>query len=452
MCNALRLYFRRENTVRRYKAIHRFLHIKTYVCENKISSRRASNERPYGIVQTVAILRSGMICFLILQTVYTNWERRLAVLQNCANNYNAIYTNWSIYMFNITELLKNEISVWERLKNCKKPVVLYGMGDGADKVLAAFDRYGIKASAVIASDDFVRGQKFHDFTVKKLSDVETEFGDIIIALCFASQLPDVMEHITKISEKHETLVPSVPVFGNKLFDNDFITENKEQIESTYSLLADDLSKKVYENILKFYCTGRIDLLPPVTTDKDEAFGNILNLSENESYVDLGAYNGDTIDEFLHYTNGSYKRIIAFEPNAKNFEKLKLHCKGMANVSLWQLGSYSKNTELIFNNKSGRNSAISDKGVATKVATVDTILCGMAAGYIKADVEGADMETLIGMQKTMENCKPKLNFSAYHRFEDIFRLALYIHSVNPDYKIFLRHHPYIPAWDTNLYCI
>mgnify|MGYP000779423532 FL=1 len=110
-------------------------------------------------------------------------------------------------MFNITELLKNEISVWERLKNCGKPVVLYGMGDGADKVLAAFDRYGIKASAVIASDDFVRGQKFHDFTVKKLSDVETEFGNIIIALCFASQLPDVIEHITKISENTKHLFP-----------------------------------------------------------------------------------------------------------------------------------------------------------------------------------------------------------------------------------------------------
>ena len=63
MCNALRLYFRRENEVRRYKTIHRFLHIKTYVCEHKISSRRASNERPYRIVQTVAMLRSGIICF-----------------------------------------------------------------------------------------------------------------------------------------------------------------------------------------------------------------------------------------------------------------------------------------------------------------------------------------------------------------------------------------------------
>lgn len=135
------------------------------------------------------------------------------------------------------------------------------MGDGADKVLAAFDRYGIKASAVIASDDFVRGQKFHDFTVKKLSDVETEFGNIIIALCFASQLPDVIEHITKISEKHETLVPSVPVFGNKLFDNDFITENKEQIESAYSLLADDLSKRFMKTFWNFTTQAELTSSP-----------------------------------------------------------------------------------------------------------------------------------------------------------------------------------------------
>ena len=92
MYNALRLYFRRENEVRRYKTIHRLLHIKTYVCENKISSRRASNERPYGIVQTVAILRSGMICFLILQTVYTNWERRLAVRASNERPYRIVKT------------------------------------------------------------------------------------------------------------------------------------------------------------------------------------------------------------------------------------------------------------------------------------------------------------------------------------------------------------------------
>ena len=202
------------------------------------------------------------------------------------------------------ELLENTQSVWERLKTCGKPVVLYGMGDGADKVLAAFEKYGIEASGVMASDDFVRGQSFHGFRVKKLSELEQEFGDFVIALCFASQLPDVMAHIKEVAQKHRTLVPSVPVFGDILFDRGFIEKYREGIEAAYDTLEDDLSRRVYENVIKFYLTGEIGLLDEITTDKDEAFGNILRLGNNELYVDLGAYNGDTIDEFLSYSGGS----------------------------------------------------------------------------------------------------------------------------------------------------
>ena len=68
-------------------------------------------------------------------------------------------------------IFNNLTSVWKHLKTDTKPVVLYGMGDGADKVLNAFEHFGITASAVMASDDFVRGQSFHGFKVKKLSEV-----------------------------------------------------------------------------------------------------------------------------------------------------------------------------------------------------------------------------------------------------------------------------------------
>ena len=349
-------------------------------------------------------------------------------------------------------IFNNLTSVWTRLKTDNKPVVLYGMGDGADKVLRAFEHFGIKASAVMASDDFVRGQSFHGFKVKKLSEVEEEYGDFNIALCFASQLDDVMNTIKSVAAKHTTLVPSVPVFGENMFDDNFITENREDIETSYSLLSDGLSKKVYENVLKFYYTGELSLLDEITTDKNEAFNNILRLGNNEVYVDLGAYNGDTIDEFLHYCGGSYRKIIAFEPNSKNFAKLQAHCENLRNIDLWQLGAYNRNTVLTFNNKAGRNSAIAENGTETRVACVDSILCGISASYVKADVEGADFETLLGMKNTLQNFKPKLNFAAYHRFEDIFRLPILINRINPEYKIFLRHHPYIPAWDTNLYCI
>lgn len=341
-------------------------------------------------------------------------------------------------------------SVWNNLKTCGKPIVLYGMGDGADKVLAAFEKFGIKASAVMASDEFVRGQSFHDLRVKKLSEIEAEYGDFVIALCFASQLPEVMDNIKAVAQRHKLLVPSVPVFGDIIFDEAFMRENEENFRFARGLLADELSRKVFDNILEFYYTGEIGLLDEITTDKDEAF-KILNLGDNEVFVDLGAYNGDTIDEFLRYCGGSYRKIVAFEPNGKNFEKLKAHCEGMERVELWQLGAWSENTVLTFNNKAGRNSAIASDGVRTRVASVDSVLCGTRADYIKADVEGADFETLLGMKKTLKS-KPKLNFSAYHRFEDIYRLPILINQLNPDYKIYLRHHPYIPAWDTNLYCV
>lgn len=347
-------------------------------------------------------------------------------------------------------LIMTKESVWNNLKTCGKPIVLYGMGDGADKVLAAFTKFGITASAVMASDEFVRGQRFHDFRVKRLSEIEKEYGDFVIALCFASQLPEVMNNIKAVAQKHKLLVPSVPVFGNIIFDDDFISENGDNFKTARNLLADELSRRVFDNILRFYYTGEIRLLEEITTDKDEAF-RILNLGDNEVYVDLGAYNGDTIDEFLHYSCGSYRKIVALEPNEKNFQRLKAHCEDMDRVELWQLGAWRKNTVLTFNNKAGRNSAIADKGVHTRVAAVDSILCGTRAGYIKADVEGADFETLLGMKKTLKS-KPKLNFSAYHRFEDIFKLPILINQLNPEYKIYLRHHPYIPAWDTNLYCV
>ena len=36
-------------------------------------------------------------------------------------------------------------------------------------------------------------------------------------------------------------------------------------------------------------------------------------------------------------------------------------------------------------------------------------------------------------------------------EDIFALPLQVHSLCPDYKLYLRRYPYIPAWDLNLIC-
>ena len=50
--------------------------LRSIVC---IAHGRAGDIRPYRIVKIIAMLRLGIICFLTLQTIYTNWGRRLAV-------------------------------------------------------------------------------------------------------------------------------------------------------------------------------------------------------------------------------------------------------------------------------------------------------------------------------------------------------------------------------------
>ncbi|MEF2919356.1 MAG: FkbM family methyltransferase [Acutalibacteraceae bacterium] len=354
-------------------------------------------------------------------------------------------------MTKIEEKLK-EYNIWRYLKNCNKPIIIYGMGNGADKVLKLFDHYGITCSGITASDDFVRGQKYRDFTVKKLSYFKEKYEDFIIALAFGTQIPEVMEHIKNLSYQHTILVPNVPVFGDEVFDDAFIEKNAEKIWSAYNLLKDSRSKAVFENAIKFYYSGKLEYLWNCTDHKNEVFNNVLCLTNKEYYIDLGAYRGDTIQELISY-GGGYNKIIALEPDPKNYKKLTQYISDKNNITAYQKTIWRKNCTLLFANQGGRNSAIGFTGTAIKAVTVDHLAEEMEnVTYIKMDVEGAEKQAICGAVKTLSEKKPKLNIAAYHTFEDLFDLILLIHSINPEYQFYLRHHPYIPLWDTNLYCI
>lgn len=338
-------------------------------------------------------------------------------------------------------------NVWTALEKSAHPIVLYGMGNAADRVLDEFSRRGISAAGVMASDDFCRYQDFRGFTVKKESDFIHELGDFTVALCFGSSLPDVMEHIYAVAGRHTLLVPNIPVAGDRLMDDDFIERHRADIIRAYDLLADERSREVFTGALHFLYTGRLDYLRAVESGKDEVFRNILRL-QNETYLDLGAYRGDTVDEFLHYSKG-YENITAVEPNPKNYRKLCDHIAKIPNAAAVNAGVSDRGGIMRISKKAGRMPVLGDEsGVAVPVTTVDEIGCSPT--YIKVDIEGMESAMLRGARDTLRTLRPKLNLAAYHRNEDFFSLILQLHSINPDYDIFLRKHPYIPCWDLNIY--
>lgn len=343
-------------------------------------------------------------------------------------------------------------SCWERLKAEKRPIFIYGMGDGALKIMSVFKKMNIVLSGIFASDDFVRGHSFEGFRVHKLSDIEEVVDDFVVVLAFAAGYQEIVDKIQEIASKHTLYVPDVPVAGNGLFTYEYCEKNEDKINQVYDLLADEYSKKVYANIINFKISGKIEYLSAVTTSKADIYKKIIKPGLNELYVDLGAYNGDTIKELMEFTRGKYLAIYAMEPDKKNYKKLCKFIDGMEHIYANNCAAWCCDTELPFAAKAGRQSSISPDGGMIEARSVDSLLGGQVATLIKMDVEGSEREAIWGAAQTIAHYSPKLMVSLYHRNEDIFELPLLIKSLNTKYQLFIRHQLYIPAWETNLYAV
>ena len=135
------------------------------------------------------------------------------------------------------------------LAKTDRPIIIYGTGNGADKIMNGFEILGIKVCGFMASDGFVRDRSFRGFHVMPLSEIESRFPDPVIIIAFGSQRAEVIENILAISKKHTVLCADVPVYGENIFDSRFYEKNIRDIENTYSMLSDDISKHTFENII-----------------------------------------------------------------------------------------------------------------------------------------------------------------------------------------------------------
>lgn len=354
--------------------------------------------------------------------------------------------------------------LWDRLREAEKPIYLYGMGDGAEKIHAVMEHYGIPLKGVFASDEYVRGHSFLGYKVKKLSQVEEEEKDgFVILLAFAAFQPDLTEKIRGIASRHILYAPDTPVAGQTLFTGAFLEENLESFRQVFELLEDDQSRRVLKDVVAFKLTGEISYLFDCETPESEVLDDLIPLKGRQgTLVDLGGYDGDTVRQWITASEGDYEHILTLEPDVKNFKKMQRKLEGWdtEKVTFVNAAAHREKGELTFAVRGGRNSALLGTGglsaaktVQIPAESVDGLLCGSRAGLIKMDVEGNEAQALLGSRETIGKYHPPLMISAYHRSEDLFALPLLTQELAGEgYRWYLRHHPYIPAWETNYYAL
>lgn len=344
-----------------------------------------------------------------------------------------------------------EKNVWDSLKEIELPIVLYGMGNGADTIIDKMAEIGLKPSDIFASDEFVRGHSFRGYRVLKYSEICEKYNDFVIVMCFAVHDEKTLRKVKEMSEEHTFYAPNVPIVDDGVFTREFIEEHDGEFDEAYNLLSDDFSKQSYIDVLNFKVSGKVEYLFRCQKEKSEIYSEILHLTDSEIFMDLGAYDGDTVGEFIENTN-SYEKIIAVEADAKNYQKLTANTAEIKNIETYNLAAWDRREALLFEKKKGRNSKLSAAGkVEIQADSVDNILDGERITVLKMDIEGSEEKALAGAEKTIRKFQPKLYVCAYHRNSDMFRLPLTIDKIQKGYKFHFCHHPYIPAWESNFYC-
>ena len=336
--------------------------------------------------------------------------------------------------------------LWSYLKTATKPIVLYGIGNGADKVVKRLNDDEVKISGVFSSSGFKKNKSYNGHIIKDYETIKNELGDIIILVCFGSHLPEVMENVKNLAKENELYIADVPVAGEVIFDIDFARKHKSKLEAAYKMLADEQSEKVFENTVKFKLTGKPEYLFEIETPKSEAF-DILELNGNENFLDLGAYTGDTVTEFVEIVN-NYSSIVAVEPDKRNFRKLLQNTENYSDITCINAAISSKKGVQLMAANHGRGNSTSQNMVEVETLSIDDICEDFSPTFIKFDIEGNELKAIKGGKRVITSLKPKIYVACYHTPFDLFEIPLKILEYLPEYKLYMRHHPCFPAWDNN----
>ncbi len=179
---------------------------------------------------------------------------------------------------------------------------------------------------------------------------------------------------------------------------------------------------------------------------------IIHFSKEEIFLDCGCYDFAT-SILLLKNNPFVKKIYAFEPDEENYKTCKkIYNQNICEVELIQAGLWNKEKKVEFNAFAGNGSKIVLAGNTTiQVQTIDESVHSDYITFIKMDIEGAELKALQGAKETIKKYKPILAISVYHKPDDILKIPLYIKSLVPGYKIYLRHYTNMEV-DTVLYAV
>ena len=360
-----------------------------------------------------------------------------------------IEEKWNLVIKQI-EALKQDYDLIEKRINGN--IALFGAGQFGTAAFEYLKNSKYRVICFIDNAPQKQGMKIDGIPVVSLNDELLKSTDIILITA-----KHAVDSIKLILDKNK---PSMS------FDSWFVIKNIKKYQHLKDqIFGDTRSKECLIGVMLAMLTGNEEFCASIM-DFNQYFclPQFVNRGD-EYFVDAGAYVGDGVEKFIWANNGGFKHIYAFEPGNQQFDALVKRKLRLLNewaldendITLVNAGLGEHESFATINiNKGhllGANltvNATDEDGSGIQVFSLDDFIKDNKVTFIKADIEGMEMEMLKGAIKTIEKNQPKMALSVYHKPDDLFVIIDFILKINKEYRIEIRHHSPL-LMDTTIYC-
>jgi len=340
----------------------------------------------------------------------------------------------------------------KEIKNSKY-VCVFGLGAISFPIISSIKNFtDIKIDFLSDNDQTKWGKTFHD-DLKCISPKELEkYKDDIAILITTQHYKKIYQQLLEKGFKKIFAVTEYRLLNDGYFKNQQnLLKIKENVLKVMNVLEDERSKEITFTLMKNWFDFDVDAVgyEGIFTNDQYYPEDIIKLSTREAFVDVGAYNGDTVLDFIKKTNNHFDSIFAFELDKKNFKEMELAINKLAapvknKIKLYNFGLLDEEKEVYYETGgSGMQSTfinvINTASDCGKTVRLNDVLKEEKVTFIKMDIEGSEPQALSGAEEIIKKQKPKLAICVYHKPEHLWEVPLYIKKIVPAYKIYIRHH-------------
>lgn len=366
--------------------------------------------------------------------------------------------------------MKKNILKLEQARDCKtltgySSIVLWGAGSYVEKVMKCLGKE--KIVAIYDNDLKKIGKRICGITVSSPEEFKLS-EDMAVVISVSKYInviaKDLCENYHVSSKQIYPIVTDL--FKEHIYLPAAIHDHKNEIEMVESLLEDTQSRQYFAS----YINAVLTMNPVELIENPLIRGVYIYESSKEkiipncgsTIVDCGAFIGDTMEHLIHLAKNDCK-IYALEPVFGNYQKCCKEAEKYPDISpiVWQyaIGKKQGTVNIISEEEITPRANIhgiyseEEKAVTTtvKIETLDNLFSDIQVDYIKMDIEGEEMNALIGGQTVIKRDLPTMMLSAYHSIEHLWKIPLLVRELNPSYRIYCGHQPSTPL-EPEFYCI